>query len=67
MQKTRDEFLTTDELADLLAVPVRTVYAWRHARTGPRGVRIGRHLRYRRTDVDAWLEERYADEDAAER
>lgn len=48
--------LTTEELSDFLKVPVRTLYAWRHKGSGPPGIKCGRHLRYRKRDVDAWLE-----------
>lgn len=50
------DFLTTEELAAYLKVPVPTVRMWRHNGTGPKGVRLGRHVRYRRTDVDRWIE-----------
>lgn len=53
-----DEFLTTEQLAELLQVPVQTCRAWRHYGTGPKGVRLGRHVRYRRTDVDRWIEDK---------
>lgn len=50
------DFLTTEELAAYLKVPVPTIRMWRHNGTGPKGVRLGRHVRYRRTDVDRWIE-----------
>jgi hypothetical protein len=37
-------------------VPPRTVYNWRTRGLGPRGIRVGRHVRYRLADVDAWLD-----------
>lgn len=49
------KMLTVSDLADRLQVPVQTLYAWRHRGEGPRAVRVGRHLRYRIEDVDAWL------------
>jgi excisionase family DNA binding protein len=49
-------FLSPTELAEYLGVPVQTVYAWRHYGTGPRSSKVGRHVRYRRTDVDAWFD-----------
>ena len=52
------EWLTVNELAEWLQVPPGTVYQWRHHGTGPVGHRIGRHLRFRREDVEAWLEQR---------
>jgi excisionase family DNA binding protein len=51
-----DELLTVQQLAELLKVPVGTVYRWRHLGVGPRGIRVGRHVRYRRSDVDAFLD-----------
>jgi excisionase family DNA binding protein len=51
-----DQLMTTEELAEFLQVPVATVYSWRQTGRGPRCARVGRHLRFRRTDVDAWLE-----------
>lgn len=37
-------------------MPVGTLYGWRHRGEGPPGYRVGRHVRYRRSAVDAWLE-----------
>jgi excisionase family DNA binding protein len=48
--------LTVQELAELLQVPPKTVYSWRYRGEGPRGIMVGRHLRYRPQDVAAWLE-----------
>ena len=56
-----EPFVTTEELAEELGVPVRTVYAWRHRGLGPRGYKIGKHVRFRRSDVEEWLE-RQADQ-----
>jgi len=50
------DLLSPDDLAEYLAVPVKTVYNWRTEKKGPRGVKVGRHLRFRRADVEAWLE-----------
>lgn len=43
------------ELSELLGVPVGTLANWRSARTGPPFVKVGRHVRYRRGDVDEWI------------
>jgi excisionase family DNA binding protein len=51
-----DELLTVQQLAELLKVPVGTVYRWRHLGVGPRGIRVGRHVRYRQSDVEAFLD-----------
>jgi len=50
------EFFSTEGLARYLGVPAATVKAWRYKGTGPRGLRVGRHIRYRRADVERWLE-----------
>lgn len=50
-----DPLLTAQELANFLGVPLSTLYAWRYRGEGPRGFRAGRHLRYRKSDVDKWI------------
>jgi excisionase family DNA binding protein len=50
--------LTVQELADLLQVPVKTIYTWRYKGIGPPAVPLGRYLRFRADDVTAWLEKR---------
>lgn len=64
---TVDRLMTLAELADMLGVPVNTVYQWRTRGEGPPGYRIGRHVRYRRTAVEAWLELQTDDRHAAVR
>lgn len=54
---TDDRLWTTEETADYLGVPVKTLYRWRYMDTGPRALKVGRHLRYRPSDVEAWLDE----------
>jgi excisionase family DNA binding protein len=54
-----DVLLTPQQVADLLQIPVSTLKTtWRSNRTGPPAHRVGNHLRYRREDVERWLEER---------
>ncbi len=55
------DLLTSEELAGLLKVPVATLYRWRYQGTGPTAIRVGRHLRYRRRDVIAWLDDQTGD------
>ncbi|MFJ7063182.1 helix-turn-helix transcriptional regulator [Streptomyces microflavus] len=50
-----DRYLTPIDLADLLGVSIETIYQWRRKDTGPRGFRVGRHLRYDPEDVRAWV------------
>lgn len=53
-----DRLLGPDEVAAFLGVPLRTIYRWRSRHEGPRGYRVGRHVRYRLDDVERWLEDR---------
>jgi excisionase family DNA binding protein len=58
MNQIADErLMTIADLSTMLGVPVDTLYGWRHRGEGPRGYRIGRHVRFRRSSVEAWLEE----------
>ena len=52
-----EPMLTPQQLAAFLTVPVATVYRWNSEGTGPRRVRVGKHVRFRRADVDAWIEQ----------
>lgn len=54
----RQPLLSPADLAAYLAVPLATVYRWRSRSEGPRGYRVGRHVRYRLDDVERWLEGR---------
>ena len=56
--ESSDRLLTVEDLADYLDVPVATIYAWRYRRQGPPGFRIGKHLRFRWSDVERWIEDR---------
>lgn len=51
---TAPTFLTTDELAERLAITRRTVAKWRSVGDGPRFVSLGRSIRYRVSDVETW-------------
>jgi len=53
-----DQLLSIEELARYLAVPPKTLYAWRAHGDGPPGFRVGRHVRYRWADVQAWILQR---------
>ena len=51
-----DSLLTIRQLAAKLQVPEQTLYAWRTRGEGPPGLRVGRYVRYRPRDVEAWLD-----------
>ncbi len=52
--------MTTKQVADLLQVPVATLYRWRYYSDGPSSFRVGRHLRYRQAEVEAWIAQQEA-------
>lgn len=60
-----EQLLTIQELAELLGVPVATVYRWRTHGDGPRGIRVGKHIRYRPRDVERYLDEHTDPQEAA--
>lgn len=53
--KSQSILLAPKALAEELDVTVKSLEKWRWLGTGPRFVKIGRYVRYRREDVDAWL------------
>ena len=44
-------WLMVAEVADVLRVPIATLRYWRHRSTGPRSFRVGRGVRYWRSEV----------------
>jgi excisionase family DNA binding protein len=51
-----EPMLTTSELADYLGVHVQAIYDLRSDGRGPAGLRVGREIRYRVSDVVRWLD-----------
>lgn len=60
-----EQLLTLPQVAERLQVPLKTLYAMRSKQTAPRGIRVGRHIRVRESDLDAWLEAHADDRHAA--
>jgi excisionase family DNA binding protein len=58
-----ERWLSRRELADRLGLPVKTLAQWASKGTGPQYARMGRHVRYRVSDVVEWeaarLQDRY--------
>lgn len=52
------ELLSIDDLADATGVSRSGLAKWRAAGTGPAYIKLGRAVRYCRSDVDAWLASR---------
>jgi predicted DNA-binding transcriptional regulator AlpA len=51
-----DSLLNQKQAAHVLGLSVRTLERHRVAGTGPRWVRLGRLVKYRQTDLTAWIE-----------
>jgi excisionase family DNA binding protein len=51
-----EPLLSTDEVCRHLGITKATFYQQRTKGTGVRGVKVGRHLRFRQQDLDAWIE-----------
>jgi excisionase family DNA binding protein len=51
-----EPMLTTSELAEYLGVRAQAIYDLRTDGRGPSGIRVGREIRYRVSDVRRWLD-----------
>jgi hypothetical protein len=51
-----DEFLTPQQVSQLVNIPLKGLEARRHRRQEPTFYRAGRKIRYRRSEVIAWME-----------
>ncbi len=60
-----DYLLDDEKLSSVLDVSVGTLANWRYQGRGPRFVKVGRHVRYRRSDVEDWLERNARESTAA--
>lgn len=45
------------QVAAYLGIPEKTMYQWRTQAKGPRGIRVGKYVRYRWSDVESWLDD----------
>ncbi|WP_420037928.1 helix-turn-helix transcriptional regulator [Streptomyces sp. cg28] len=49
-------WVSVEDLAEELQIPKSTIYGWKTRGLGPQWIRVGKHLRARRSDVDTWLD-----------
>lgn len=54
-QPVARQLLNNDETADMLNVSRRTLPVWRVQGKGPQFIKIGKLVRYERTELDAWI------------
>lgn len=62
---TTPRLLSMQDLADRYGVPLQTVRVWRTKGYGPQGFPVGRFVRYRVADVEAWEQSQLDGQDAA--
>lgn len=55
---TLETLLTEHDVARITGLSVASVRRWRLLHQGPRYLKIGSSVRYRPTDVTAWIESR---------
>ena len=60
------DYITTEEVAEILRAPAETIRYWRHVGKGPASFKIGRKVLYAVEDVEAFIAAaRQADPSAA--
>jgi len=56
MENKSFDFLTTPQVAEILGLAENTLEIWRHRGIGPKFLKFGRACRYRRADLEAWID-----------
>lgn len=51
-----DALLTEAQAAQVLGLSIRTLQSWRCRGDGPAFVRAGRAVRYRKTEINSWVD-----------
>lgn len=49
------QLLNNDEAADMMGISRRTLPVWRVQGKGPQFIKIGKLVRYERSELDAWI------------
>ncbi len=52
-----DDLVPVKELAAEIRVSPATVYGWRTRGEGPPAIKVGGQLRFRRSEINRWLED----------
>jgi predicted DNA-binding transcriptional regulator AlpA len=60
-----EELVSSEKAAEALGVKTQTLANWRSEKQGPRYVKVGRLVYYRRPDISAWLASQIRDPAAA--
>ncbi|WP_166390258.1 helix-turn-helix transcriptional regulator [Nocardioides ochotonae] len=56
-----EELLEIEQVASLTGIPANTWRYWRQKGVGPRSARLGRRVKYRRSDIEEWIETQFRD------
>jgi predicted DNA-binding transcriptional regulator AlpA len=65
-QPSTREIMDTTAVSEMTGIPAPTLRGWRHQSTvtgngvGPKSFKMGGVVRYRRSDVQKWLDDQYA-------
>lgn len=51
-----EPMMTPTQVAEWLDVSTNTLSQWRYMRSGPAFYKVGRHVRYKQSEVSAWLD-----------
>jgi predicted DNA-binding transcriptional regulator AlpA len=57
LDRRTEPLLTVDAVAEWLGLRPGTLRYWRHVHRGPRSLTVGGAVRYRRADIEEWLED----------
>lgn len=60
VEQTRRPLASPEEVGEFLGVPVTTLYDWRQRGIGPKASKVGRHLRYRWSEVERFVDDQSA-------
>lgn len=52
--------MTIEQLAEVLQIPIDTIYVWRAKKYGPPAIKVGKYLRWKPEDVQAWIDQQEA-------
>lgn len=56
---TRTEYLTIDDVCEILEIARRTFYEWRKKGSGPRCIKLPNgDIRLRRSELERWIDSR---------
>ena len=53
---THHDWLSPADMVTDYGIPLTTSYYWRRTGGGPAVYKVGRRLKYKRADVEAWIE-----------